>query len=321
VRRRHVAPVVCSTNTEHAVSTVMVAGGLGFTGRHIIQRLKAAGYRVVSYNRDFTTSDDDAVIAAQGELFDIGRLTRVLQDNRVTAIVHTAALSHPTLSIDFPMTTFTANVDGTLGVFEAARIAGIKRVVNFSSETVYGAVEGTVTENAPVHPSTPYAVTKVATEWLGQVYQARYGLDVVSLRIAQVYGPGNNMPEILGDLLKAIKKRGSVSLPHGRDHAFNFIHAFDVALATECALTATGPFPCRGYNISGEHWQMDSVIDLIRKLFPKASIDVRPGTVPELDMQGPFDCAAARCDLGYVSKWPLERGLTQYAQWLASNDA
>ena len=79
---------------------------------------------------------------------------------------------------------------------------------------------------------------------------------------------------ILGDLLKAIKKRGSVSLPHGRDHAFN-----------------------------------------------KASIDVGPGTVPELDMQGPFDCAAARCDLGYVSKWPLERGLTQYAQWLASNDA
>lgn len=104
------------------------------------------------------------------------------------------------------MATFTANVDGTLGVFEAARLAGIKRVVNFSSETVYGAVEGTVTENTPVHPSTPYAVTKVATEWLGQVYQARYGLDVVSLRIAQVYGPGNNMPEILGDLFKAIKK-------------------------------------------------------------------------------------------------------------------
>ncbi|HEX6013066.1 MAG TPA: NAD(P)-dependent oxidoreductase [Geminicoccaceae bacterium] len=304
------------------MDTVLVTGGLGFTGRHIIQRLTSAGYHAVSYNRDFATSDDDAVTFAQGELFDVSRLTRVLRENGVSAVVHTAALSHPTLSLDFPVATFVANVDGTLGVLEAMRLAGVTRLVNFSSETVYGAVEGPVTEDTPANPSTPYAVSKVTTEWLGQVYQARYGLEAVSLRIGQVYGPGNRMPEILGDLLKAVTKTGSASLPRGRDHAFNFIHAFDVGRATECALAARGPFQLRGYNVSSaEHWRVSDVVDLMRKLVPSADVEVGPGLIPELDVQGPFDCSAARRDLGYAPKWPLERGLAQYAQWLSSHDA
>jgi UDP-glucose 4-epimerase len=303
------------------VKTILVTGGLGFTGRHIIDRLIGAGYRVVSYNRDFATGGD-AVIFAQGELFDVSRLTRVMRDNGVSAVVHTAALSHPTLSIDFPVATFAANVDGTLGVLEAMRLAGVTRLVNFSSETVYGVVDEPVTEDTPVNPSTPYAVTKVTTEWLGSVYQARYGLEVVSLRIAQVYGPGNHMPEILGDLLKAVAKTGLAALPRGGDHAFNFIHAFDVALAAECALTARGPFQLRAYNVSSaEYWRMRDVLDLIRKLVPDAKIEMGPGLVMELDLQGRFDCSAARRDLGYVPGWPLERGLAQYVAWLADHDA
>jgi UDP-glucose 4-epimerase len=101
-------------------------------------------------------------------------------------------------------------------VLEAARLAGVQRVVKFSSEAVYGAV----TEDVPVKPSTPYAVTKVTTERLGKVYGDRYGLEVVSLRIAQVYRPGNRMAEILGDVLNALTKTGAFELAHGRDHGF-----------------------------------------------------------------------------------------------------
>lgn len=304
------------------MTTILVTGGLGFTGRHIVDRLTGAGYRVVSYNRDFASSDDDRVVFAQGELFDVGRLARIMQDHEVSAVVHTAALSHPTHSIDFPVATFAANVDGTLGVLEAMRLAGATRMLNFSSETVYGAVDGPVTEDTPVNPSTPYAVTKVTTEWLGQIYQARYGLEIVSMRIAQVYGPGNRMPEILGDLFKTAVRTGTASLPEGRDHGFNFIHAFDVALATERALAAKGPFPVRGYNVSsGEYWRISDALEIVRKLVPEATIEVGPGLVTELDLQGPFDCSAARHDLGYAPEWPLERGLAQYAAWLASHDA
>ena len=304
------------------MTTVLITGGLGFTGRHIVRALVERGRRVVSYNRDFTTSDNPAVTAEQGELFDVPRLTRVLQAHDVDAIVHTAAISHPTLSIDFPIATFSANVDGTLAVFEAARLAGVGRVVNFSSETVYGEVHGPVDEMTPVHPTTPYAVTKVTTEWLGQVFQSRYGLEVVSMRIAQVYGPGNRMPEILGDMLKSITATGSFRLEYGADHGFNFIHAEDVVIATLAALHATGPFPERGYNVSSaEYWRLRDVVDVVRGLLPDATIEVGPGLVPELDTQGPFSIEAARRDLGYVPQWDLQRGLAMYADHLVGQRA
>jgi UDP-glucose 4-epimerase len=302
------------------METIMVTGGLGFTGRHITKRLAAGGHRVVSYNRDFAPREDE-IVMAQGELFDVARLVRVLKADGIRQIVHTAALSHPTLSLEFPLATSAANVEGTLGVLEAARLAGVQRVVNFSSETVYGAVDGPVTEDVPVKPSTPYAVTKVTTERLGKVYGDRYGLEIVSLRIAQVYGPGNRMPEILGDMLKALTKTGAFELAHGRDHGFNFIHAQDVASATERALTATGPFGFLAYDISStEYWRLDAVVDLVGRLMPEGRIYIGPGRIAELDQQGPFDGTAARRDLGYEPEWGLERGLVDYAAWLKTHD-
>lgn len=303
------------------MDTIMVTSGRGFTGRHITARLTAGGRSVVSYNRDFDSSED-GVVMVQGELFDVSRLVRVLQQHGIREIVHTAAMSHPTLSLEFPIATFAANVDGTVALLEAARLAGVKRVVNFSSEVVYGAVDGPVTEDLPIKPSTPYAVTKATTEWLGRVYTDRYGLEVVSLRIAQVYGPGDRMPEVLGDMLKALTRTGAFELVEGRDHGFNFIHARDVALATERALSAHGPFALPAYNVSSaEYWRLGEVVELVRPLFPSGRIQIGPGRVGELDMQGPFDGEAARRDLGYEPEWTLERGLADYAEWLKTHEA
>jgi UDP-glucose 4-epimerase len=303
------------------MDTIMVTGGRGFTGRHITARLTAGGRSVVSYNRDFDSSED-GVVMVQGELFDVSRLVRVLQQHGIREIVHTAAMSHPTLSLEFPIATFAANVDGTVALLEAARLAGVKRVVNFSSEVVYGAVDGPVTEDLPIKPSTPYAVTKATTEWLGRVYTDRYGLEVVSLRIAQVYGPGDRMPEVLGDMLKALTRTGAFELVEGRDHGFNFIHARDVALATERALSAHGLFALPAYNVSSaEYWRLGEVVELVRPLFPSGRIQIGPGRVGELDMQGPFDGEAARRDLGYEPEWTLERGLADYAEWLKTHEA
>ena len=83
------------------MDAIMIAGGQGFTGRYITQRLAASGRRVISYNRDFATDEDGAHVV-QGELFDVARLVRVLKEHTIEKIVHTAALSHLKLSLEFP---------------------------------------------------------------------------------------------------------------------------------------------------------------------------------------------------------------------------
>jgi UDP-glucose 4-epimerase len=298
------------------MSATMVTGGLGFVGRYIVRALLASGDRVVSYNRDFSESDDERLVAVQGELFDIPRLVRVMGEHDVDTVIHTAAMSHPELSIDLPITTFAANVDGTLHLFEAARMAGVGRLVNFSSECAYGHHEDAIDEDAPLRPTTPYGVTKVATELLGRVYTDRYGLDVVSLRVTEVYGPGNPMPETLKELLQAALSGAGYALDRGGDHRLQLVHAEDVAAA---ALAAAG---CNGdhasvYNITGgSQVTLHELAALIRGRFPEFRADIGDGHIATLDRQGPFDIGAARRDLGYEPRWSLDEGIDAYADWL-----
>jgi UDP-glucose 4-epimerase len=293
----------------------MVTGGLGYVGRHLVRALVESGRTVVSYNRDYSESSSGNVVAVQGELFDIPRLVTTFRQNHVEKVVHTAAMSHPDLSIDMPMATVAANIDGTVHLFEAARFAGIKRIVNFSSETVYGHAEGPVTESTPLSPTTPYGVTKVATELFGKVYWDLYGLQVLSLRVSEVYGPGNRMPQILRDMIKGALHDHRFTLRSGGDHGFHFIHVTDVVRAAILALDA--PDPKDGvFNIcGGPQTTMQQAADTIRRLLPNAAIDLGPGQW-HLDRQGPWSTEAAESQLGYRPSISLDSGLAAYVAWL-----
>lgn len=304
--------------------TIMVTGGTGFVGRYIVDELVARGEPVVSYNRDFTVPPSPLVTAVQGELFDIPALVRTMTEHRVDRIIHTAAMSHPDISVDLPVTTFAANVDGTLKLFEAARMAGdVRRVVNFSSECAYGDQD----ENTPVDvdarllPNTPYGVTKVATELLGRVYGLRYGVHVVSLRLTEVYGPGLRMPEILKEMIAAAVHGTPYVLACGGDHRFQFIHAADAAHAAILAADATIPAHSYVYDISGgQQVTVAQAAALIRDRFPDAVLDIGPGHLVGGDRQGPFDIGPAATELGYVPAWTLDKGIDAYAAWLTDHD-
>jgi UDP-glucose 4-epimerase len=298
---------------------VLVTGGLGFVGRHLVPRLAAGGERVVSYNRDYAESEDAGLVCVQGELYDIPRLVRALQEHEVDRIVHTAAMSHPELSIDLPITTVAANVDGTVHLLEAARLAGVRRVVNFSSECAYGHHEEPIDEDAPLRPTTPYGVTKVATELMGNVYAELYGLDVLSLRITEVYGPGNRMPQVLKAMLQAGLARRPFRLAAGAEHRFQFVRVEDVAAAAEQALNAT-EHAQPAYNVTGgEQVTLAQAADVVRNALPDTEIQLGPGHIPTLDRQGPYDISAAKRDLGWTPEWALADGVRQYAGWLAEH--
>ncbi|MDQ4137473.1 MAG: NAD(P)-dependent oxidoreductase [Actinomycetota bacterium] len=305
------------------MTSVLVTGGAGFTGRHIIHALADAGHAVVSYNRDFLEAPRPDVVAAQGELFDIPRLLAVMSEHRIDVVVHTAAMSHPTYSLSFPLATFAANSEGTVSLFEACRLQGVSRIVNFSSETVYGKNASPIIDEAqPVNPSTPYAVTKVTGEWLGRVYADRFGIDVLSLRIAQVYGPGNRMDEIVRDVMRGVVHDGSFSIGHGGDHHYNLIYVRDVAAAALAAVEAPAvPDRPLAYNISSsEYWSLSGIAEEVRRAHPAATVEVGPGLEPTLDLQGQFSIESARADFGYEPRWPLRRALGDYGAWLGDHD-
>ncbi|HWF73662.1 MAG TPA: NAD-dependent epimerase/dehydratase family protein [Solirubrobacteraceae bacterium] len=302
------------------MTSVMVTGGLGFVGRHLVRRLVADGHQVVSYNRDFSESADPAVTSVQGELFDIPRLIRTLDEHAVQGILHTAAMSHPELSVELPVSTFAANVYGTLSVLESARMAGVRRIVNFSSECAYGHQETEIVrEDARLRPITPYGVTKVTTEMLADVYTDLYGLDVVSLRITEVYGPGNPMPEVLREMIAAAVHDEPYALDHGAEQRFQFIHVEDVARAACAAAVAAAPSQ-RVYNITGgSQISLAETAALVHELLGGPGISVGPGYIPNLDRQGPWDISPAGRDLGYRPGWALEEGIRSYAEWLREN--
>jgi nucleoside-diphosphate-sugar epimerase len=300
------------------MTSTLITGGMGYLGRNVVARLAAAGEPVVSYNRDFSVSELAGVTCVQGELYDLPRLVDTLRRHDVGRIVHTAAMSHPELSVELPITTVTANVDGTVHVFEAARMAGVKRIVNFSSECAYGHVEGPVREDAPLHPTTPYGVTKVTTELLGHVYTDLYGLDVVSLRPTELYGPGNKMPQYLREMIRAALDGEPYRLAGGADQRFHFVHVDDVARATELAAAAAEPRR-RVYNITGGvHVPLAEAAAIVRDAIPGADIEVGPGLL-DLDQQGPYDISAAAAELGYEPQWSLDAGLRSYIDHLREN--
>jgi UDP-glucose 4-epimerase len=298
--------------------TTLVTGGRGYVGRHLVDQLLAEGGKVVSYNRDFSTDDRDGLTAVQGELFDMPRLTETLRRYAIDRIIHTAGQSHPGVSIDLPWTTFKANAEGTLAVYEAARVTGVQRIVNFSSECAVGTVpiDVAVTEDVKPNPTTPYGVTKVAGELFGAVYNSLYGMEIVSLRVTEVYGPGLWMPSLLGDMIRAGLRGETFALESGGDHPFQFVHVEDVATAARLASVA--PTPSQPvYNVSGGNQiTVAETARMLEHAIPGSRYQIGPGLLPNWDSQGPYDLTATSRDLGYSPAWTFESGLVDQIEWL-----
>src|SRR4051812_41557766 len=117
-----------SSGSDPAAAT-LVTGGRGYVGRRVVDKLLERGHRVVRYDRDHW-EPSDAAIQGQCELYDVPRLLDVIREHGVGSIVHTAAISHPDISLAMAVATFESNVAGTVSVFEAARLTGLRRVVN-----------------------------------------------------------------------------------------------------------------------------------------------------------------------------------------------
>jgi UDP-glucose 4-epimerase len=176
---------------------VLVTGGAGFIGSHLVETLAAEGSRVVVFD-DLSTGlarnlegAKDSIDIVEGDVRDLATLRRVTQG--VTTVFHLAAVSAVAPSVADPLACNAINVSGTLHVLLAARDAGVRRVVFTSSAAVYGA-DPTLpkVETLPTSPLSPYAASKLAGEGFAHAFSHVYGVETVTLRLFNVYGPRQN---------------------------------------------------------------------------------------------------------------------------------
>jgi UDP-glucose 4-epimerase len=172
----------------------LITGGAGFIGANLAHALAARGESVRILD-DFSTGRaenlrgvEDRIEILRGDIRDPAVVARAVQG--VEVVLHQAALNSNPRSIKEPGPTNAVNVTGTLLLLEAARAAGVRRVVYASSSSVYGDTPGLPkTEDMPLSPKAPYGVSKLAAECYCRVFTQVYRLETVSLRYFNVFGP------------------------------------------------------------------------------------------------------------------------------------
>jgi UDP-glucose 4-epimerase len=175
------------------IQTYLITGGAGFIGTNLAERLVREGNKVVIVD-DLSAGKaerlPELVSFYRLDICNTAPLTSIMKNEGVQVVVHLAALPRVQFSIEYPFETQHVNVDGTLSVLESARKAGVKRIVYAASSSAYGDQETMpLMETMPPQPKSPYGLHKYVGEHMMKVWHDIHGIETVSLRFFNVYGP------------------------------------------------------------------------------------------------------------------------------------
>lgn len=300
--------------------STLVFGGTGLIGAAVVRALAGRGERTFVFSRRPPEDESVSHRAAEwieGDIADPGKVRTAVQSTGATRIVHLAALLQFACERD-PKLAIEVNIQGTLNVLEAARAAGIERVVFGSSIAVFGDRTDMLTEDAPPGPSVSfYGRTKRFGEELGQAYAAAHGLEFVALRYCGVFGPGDVKGPGMARVRKLIERTAdgrSIAIEGASgDERAQLLYVDDAALATLAALDHPKP-PALVYNLAGPAENYISLRQYhaeVRTLVPTAG-DVQ--FVGKARDMGPVDIGRIAADLGFRPTCSVRDGLRKILQ-------
>jgi UDP-glucose 4-epimerase len=302
----------------------LVTGGAGFIGSHLVEALVQQGRRVRVFD-DFSTGlranlehIQPAPETIAGNVADADAVKRAM--NGVGVIFHLAALASVQLSVEAPGDTHRVCATGTLNVLDAARRAGVRRIIYAASSSAYGIPAGEVqTESDPIQALSPYAAAKLAGELYMQSFTATFGLETVRLRFFNIFGPRQRADSPYSGVIALF----AAALTAGRTPTIfgdglqsrDFTFITDLVQALTRAIDAPG-VSGQVYNIGTGHGT--SVLDLVAALNRQLGTHITPQFAPARagDVRhSRADISAARRDLGYEPVIPFEEGLAQTLRW------
>lgn len=302
----------------------VVTGGAGFIGSHLVEALLARGEDVRVFD-DFSTGKRktlepwlDRIEVAEGDLRNIEDVRRAVDG--ANYVLHQAALRSVPLSVEDPMSTNDVNVGGTLNVLQAAREAGVRRVVSASSSSVYGARDDfPLREDVGTNPLSPYAVSKLAAENYCKVYTQLYGLETVSMRYFNVFGPRMDPKSAYAAFLAifidglltgsplVVNGDGSIS----RDWTY-IDNVVDANLRAATAPGAAG----EAFNVAcGATLSLNEIIALLQEMIGvQGDVSYGPGRPGDMPKSLASTEKAARL-LGYEASVSAKLGLERTVAW------
>lgn len=312
---------------------VLVTGGAGFIGSHLVDRLFKEDFEVTIID-NFDTGRLENIAPHQenkrfnfikGDIRDFNLVKKLIKD--VDAVFHEAALASVTLSVKNPLLANDVNVTGTLNLLKASSDLHVKRFIFASSAAVYGDTPiPQKREDMTLNPKSPYGVSKLAAENYVRLFNKVYGLETVSLRYFNVYGPRQrfDIKSTYGGAITIFTNRLLRNLPpvvygDGKQTR-DFVYVDDVIEANMLALNkvkAAGEV----FNIgTGNSISVNQIAETLKEVMNKKDLkNIYDPPRPTDVKHGYADINKAKKILGYTPKFSFKEGLAQLVKWYTTN--
>lgn len=296
---------------------VLVTGGSGFIGSHVVDNLRGRGVEVRVYDGIMPIYRTD-IEFYQGSILDITALGFAM--NGIDGIFHLAAVADVKDVYNEPYYSESINVRGTMNVLEAARKTGIKRIIYGSTTWVYSeAKEDMVNESTPLYaPTHLYTATKLTSEYYCQSYSKLYGLDITILRYGIPYGPRARDGAVIPVFVRKAFNGEPLTIAGDGSQFRKFVYVEDLAEGNVLALKNIAKNKI--YNLDGnEKITIKQIAETIKKILGNVKIEytpARPGDFSGKEVSSEL----AKKELGWEAKTSFEEGLRRYIKWYKERD-